>query len=120
MIDLNDAPPQSPPRSNGHVPWRAIKEAVRGRETEILDKLGIAWRSSQTHVTCPYPGHADHHPSWRWDAAEAKAHCSCDGSASVFDVIMKMLSVGFSEACVAAAGMIGRDDLIGSDDNTAG
>ena len=71
MIDLNDASPQS----GRHVQWRAIKEAVKGRETEILDAFGIDWQSPG-HVTCPYPGHDDHNPSWRWDQAAAKARCS--------------------------------------------
>lgn len=120
MIDLNDAPAQVETPPARRVPWRAIKDAVKGRETEILDALDIAWRSNATHITCPYPGHADHHPSWRWDEARARAHCSCDASASIFDVIMKMRDVGFAEALTLAAEMIGRADLIGDDDNTAG
>jgi putative DNA primase/helicase len=119
MIDLNDASPQSDAPSGRRVPLRAIKEAVKGRETEILDALGIDWRS-KTHITCPYPGHDDRHPSWRWDTAAAKAHCSCDSSASIFDVIMKMRGVGFQEARAAAAEMIGRADLIDADDSAAG
>jgi len=45
----------------------AIKEAVKGREAEILDGLGIDWRSGHPHITCPYPTHDDDDPSWRWD-----------------------------------------------------
>jgi hypothetical protein len=44
-----------------------IKQAVKGHETEILDKLSIRWRECKPHVQCPYPDHADEHPSWRWD-----------------------------------------------------
>ena len=44
-----------------------IKEAVAGRETEILDKLGIRWRDGRPHIRCPYLGHLDKHASWRWD-----------------------------------------------------
>jgi putative DNA primase/helicase len=116
MIDLNDTSPQSNSR---RVPWRAIKDAVKGRETEILDALGIGWQS-KTHITCPYPGHDDRHPSWRWDIAAAKARCSCDSSASIFDVIMKMCGVDFQEARATAAEMLGREDLIGTDDSAAG
>ena len=122
MIDLNDAPPQAddPPPGRRRVSWRTIKEVVKGRETGVLDALGIDWRSPETHITCPYLGHVDHNPSWRWDAAVARARCSCDSSASIFDVIMKVRGVDFSEACVIAAEMIGRDDLIGANDSAAG
>lgn len=120
MIDLNDAPAQAKTPPARGVPWRAIKDAVKGRETEILDALGIAWRSHETHITCPYPGHADHHPSWRWDEMSARAHCSCDASASIFDVIIKMRDVAFTEALTLAAEMVGRADLIGDHDNTGG
>ena len=122
MIDLNDAPPQAdaPPPGRRRVSWRTIKEVVKGRETGVLDALGIDWRSPETHIRCPYPEHADHNPSWRWDVAVARARCSCDSSASIFDVIMKVRDVDFSEACVIAAEMIGRDDLIGASDSVAG
>jgi len=120
MIDLNDALPQTNAPLGRRVQWHAIKEAVKGRETEILDAFGINWRSPETHITCPYPGHADHNPSWRWNTAAAKAHCSCDSSASIFDVIIKMRGVDFSEACVIAAEIMGCDDLICADDSAAG
>jgi len=44
--------------ANRGVQTRAIKEAVKGREAEILDALQIDWRSGQLHITCPYPRHA--------------------------------------------------------------
>jgi len=109
VLDLNDAQPQS--QSDRHVPWRAVREAVRGRETEVLDKLGIDWRSP-AHIHCPYPRHEDRNPSWRWDPDAAKARCSCDSSASIFDVIMKMEEIDFSTAQVRAAELLDRDDLI--------
>ena len=115
MIDLNDASSQSERRS-GRVPWKAIREAVKGRETEILDRLGIAWNSRDSHIHCPYPNHPDRNPSWRWDETDAKARCSCDGSASIFDVIIKMRGVDFPQACVIAAELIGRNDLIDAGD----
>ena len=46
MLDLNDTPP-----AGRYVPLRVIREAIKGRETEILDKLGIAWRSSEARRT---------------------------------------------------------------------
>src|SRR5215469_550757 len=109
VLDLNDAQPQS--NRDRHVPWRAIKEAVKGRETEVLDQLGIDWQS-RAHIHCPYPRHEDHNPSWRWDPDAAKARCSCDSSASIFDVIMKMEEIDFSTAQVRAAELLDRDDLI--------
>jgi predicted P-loop ATPase len=111
MIDLNDAPPQT----IRHVQWRAIRETVRGRETEILDRLGIDWRAtgSNNHIVCPYPAHDDHNPSWRWDAEAGKARCSCDSSASIFDVIMKIEGIDFPAAQLRAAELLGREDLTG-------
>jgi hypothetical protein len=65
-----------------------ICAAVRGHETEILDALGIFWRTGRPHITCPYPEHADNRPSWRWSASDALAFCSCTKSDSIFDIIM--------------------------------
>jgi putative DNA primase/helicase len=117
MLDLNGAQPQSQGETSSarsrHVQWRAVKAAVKGRETEILDRLGIDWRSPETHIRCPYPTHDDHHPSWRWDAEAGKARCSCDASASIFDVIMKIEGIDFPTAQVRAAELLGREDLIG-------
>ena len=68
-----------------------IKGAVEGRETEILDKLGIRWRDGRPHIHCPYLGHLDKHASWRWDAGKARAFCTClDKPQSIFDVIMRV------------------------------
>jgi hypothetical protein len=49
-----------------YVTTNNIQAALRGRETEILDKLGIPWRRGKPHITCPYPEHADSNPSWRF------------------------------------------------------
>jgi hypothetical protein len=104
-----------------HVRWRDIKEAVRGRETEILDQLGIAWRSTNDsgHIHCPFPDHPDHHPSWRWDETRARAYCSCTTSASIFDVVMKIANVDFAAARVLAVELIGREDLIDAPNGAA-
>lgn len=51
--------------TNHRVPPRAIQEAVKGREEEILDALGVDWRAGNQHITCPYPTHDDSSPSWR-------------------------------------------------------
>ena len=62
-----------------YVVTRDIKAVLQGRETEILDGLGIDWRrcTNSNHIECPYPTHggAD---DWRWDARKAKAFCTCN------------------------------------------
>ena len=68
-----------------------IKEAVAGREVEILDKLGIRWRDGRPHIRCPYLSHLDKHASWRWDEAAQRAFCTCsDKPQSIFDVIIRV------------------------------
>jgi predicted P-loop ATPase len=116
-IDLNDAPPQSEASARRHVQWTVIKEVVKGHETEILDALAIDW-PSKGHITCPYPDHIDNNPSWRWDAEAANARCSCDSSASIFDVAMKVRGLDFMEAAVFVAETLGRTDLINEETPT--
>ena len=48
-----------------YVATQAIRDVVRGHETDVLAELKIPWRHGRPHITCPYPGHADEHPSWR-------------------------------------------------------
>ena len=59
-----------------YVPLAAIRQAVAGRQGEVLDRLGIDWRGGG-HIRCPYPDHDDKHPSWRWDERARKAYCTC-------------------------------------------
>jgi len=33
----------------------AIRDAVSGRETEVLAALGIQWSGTSGHIACPYP-----------------------------------------------------------------
>ena len=94
------------------VPTGAIQHAVVGRENEILAALGIRWTGGSQHINCPYPDHADNHPSWRWDAAKRRAFCTCTKSGSIFDVVCKMKEVSFEAAKIIVAEMIGRADLI--------
>lgn len=114
MLDLNDIAPQPPPAPQPalYVRWRDIKDAVQGRETEILGKLGIIWRNGGTHVRCPYPDHEDRNPSWRWDDAAGRAHCSCSLSDSIFDVVGKVERLPFDAAKLRVAEMLGREDLV--------
>jgi len=90
-----------------------ISGAIRGRETDILDKLSIPWRAGHPHIPCPYPGHPDNNPSWRWDLRKAQAYCTCHiGGHSVLAVIMNVEGVDFQTAKIRAAELLGRPDLI--------
>src|ERR1051325_8258496 len=90
-----------------------LKEAVAGREAEMLDKLGIRWRDGRPHLRCPYLGHLDKNPSWRWDSEKRVAYCTCtDTPQSIFDVIMRVEGGDFAKAADRAADMIGRPELI--------
>jgi hypothetical protein len=51
--------------SDRYVPTRAAQTAVKGRETDVLKALGIAWHGGAGHIRCPYLDHADENPSWR-------------------------------------------------------
>src|SRR5262249_19101767 len=89
-----------------------IKAAVMGRETEILDSLGIRWRDGHPHIRCPYLSHLDKNPSWRWDAKKAAAFCTCtDRPSSIFDVVMRVKGGDFSRAARFIAEQLGRPEL---------
>ena len=49
-----------------NAPTRAARQAVAGREAEILDALNIPWRSGRPHIDCPYTAHGGK-DDWRWD-----------------------------------------------------
>ena len=94
--------------------WTAdISRATRGCETDVLDGLNIPWRAGRPHVTCPYPGHSDNNPSWRWDPRKARAYCTCRARGhKVLAVIMNVEGVDFETAKIRAAELLGRRDLI--------
>jgi hypothetical protein len=95
-----------------YVTTAAIRDATKRRETDILDSLGIRWRDGKPHIACPYPGHADKNPSWRWDERKARAYCTCiKGSHSILDVLMKVEGIDFKTAIVRAK-LLTRSDLI--------
>jgi hypothetical protein len=74
--------------SDRYVATRSIRDAVKGRETKVLEALGIAWQEGAPHISCPYREHADGNTSWRWDERRARAYCSCiERSHSIFDVL---------------------------------
>ena len=84
------------------------KAAVEGRETEVLDALGIEWRQGRPHINCPYPDHPDKRPSWRWCTARRRAFCTCIGATDdIFDVVMKLRASDFAEAKLYVAEVIG-------------
>jgi hypothetical protein len=96
-----------------YVRTQHIRDAVRGRETEVLKALGIARKEGASHSHCPYPNHNDANPSWRWDQAKARAFCSCiDGSHTILDVVAHCEGVDFEVAKVRVAEILGRQDLI--------
>jgi hypothetical protein len=106
-----------------YVITNEIKKAVAGRETDVLDALGIDWRAGRPHIQCPYSDHADNDPSWRWDERRAHAICTCltNGHAdSIFDVLGKVERIEFEQAKIRVGELLRRDDLIhikGNGDN---
>ena len=88
-----------------------IRQAIKGREAEILDGLGIPWRSGKPHINCPYRDHQDRNPSWRWDEHKHRAICTC-GSHSILDVLTKVEGIDFYVAKLRAAELLKRTDLI--------
>jgi hypothetical protein len=96
-----------------YVRTQDIRDAVRGRETEVLKALGIACKDGASHSRCSYPDHEDANPSWRWDQAKARAFCSCiAGSHTILDVLAHCEGANFEIAKVRAAEILGRQDLI--------
>jgi len=97
-----------------YVPTDGAKNAVKGREAEIIRGLGINWHPGRTqHILCPYPDHPDKHPSWRL-LEDGRVVCTCDGNKthSIFDAIIRMRGLDFASAKIAAAEILGRTDLI--------
>ena len=95
-----------------YVQTKAIRDAVAGRETEVLRAMRIHWDGKSSHIRCPYPDHKDQHPSWRWNQAKRRAHCTCTRSASIFDVVAQVKGLDFEAAKIVVAEVLGRGDLI--------
>jgi hypothetical protein len=104
-----------------YVATAAIREAVKGREANVLEALGVNWtpRGKTKHIRCPYPDHDDENPSWRWDDKRKVAFCTCIGSRAsekrahdIFSVVRALKGIGFEAAKIQVAEMIGRQDLI--------
>ncbi len=97
-----------------YVKTREAQEAVKGREIEIIQGLGISWQPGQKgHIRCPYPEHggAD---DWRFDERRGSAICTCTGSKadSVFNIASKVEGLDFDDAKIRCVEIIGREDLI--------
>jgi hypothetical protein len=95
-----------------YVQTADIVKAVAGHEAEVLKAIGIDWPGGSKHITCPYPDHADKHPSWRWDDQDRKAFCTCRKVHDIFDVVSGMTGVDFAAAKIRVAEAIRRSDLI--------
>ena len=63
----------------------AIRQAVNGREEDVLDAIGVNWRAGRPHIRCPYRDHTDANASWRWDAKHSNGRCTCSKDDSIFD-----------------------------------
>jgi hypothetical protein len=99
--------------SDRYVSTRAIRDAVKGRELEVLEAVGVFWDDGADHITCPYPDHTDSNPSWRWNPRRQRAHCTCiERSHSIFDVVMRCENIDFEAAKLRVAEILGRQDLI--------
>ena len=96
-----------------YVATSEIRTAIKGREIDLLEALGIHWKEGRPHIACPYRGHADNNPSWRWDQHKARAYCTCHpGAHSALDVLMHTEGIDFETAKIRAAELLKRPDLI--------
>ena len=98
-----------------YVATEALRQAICGREAEVLRALGIEWKKGAHHISCPYPDHADQNPSWRWDERKARAFCTCitqRGGHSILDIVKRMEGIEFDAAKLRVAEILGRSDLI--------
>jgi hypothetical protein len=84
-----------------------IHEQIKGRELELIRLAAHAdftWppKNGGTHVICPFPGHPDKRPSWRWDDKKRAYFCSCNeggkGGGSAIDAVMALRGLDFKSA----------------------
>lgn len=96
----------------------AVWQAVNGRETEVLDAIGVEWRARRPHIACPYPDHVDNNASWRWDIKKATARCTCTGGNDIvggndiFDVVTKCCGIEFEASKLRVAEVLDLGNLI--------
>ena len=98
----------------------AIRQAVHGREEDVLDAIDVDWRLGHPHIKCPYRDHADDNASWRWDPKHSTARCTCTKGDSIFDVVMKVEGSTFEAAKVRIAELLNLRDLIRTKGGTQG
>ena len=77
-----------------------LKADLAGRELDILRWIGIAWPPArrQMHIHCPFPGHDDKNPSWRWDGRKKAWFCSQCGGGDILHAVERMKGLSFAEA----------------------
>jgi hypothetical protein len=118
FYNLNTAQPQT--LSNDEPFWRTrhvdpaeAHRMVRGREAEVLQRLGVDWPPRRgDHIHCAYPDHPDKNPSMRL-TDEGKVVCSCRQAHSVFDCAINLRKArDYNEASCLIAELIGRADAI--------
>jgi len=104
--------------AGGYVGTKAIREAVKGRELDVLTAMGIEWHSGRGHIRCPYDDHGGD-DDWRWDDRRKVAFCTCIGrregerkAHSIFAVVAVKQGLEFEEAKLRVAEIIGRADLV--------
>ena len=88
-----------------------VKAAVEGRETEVLEELGIPWQDGQPCIQCPFPDHPDANPSWRWDQDKGRAFCTCE-SQDIFGIVAKVEGLDFGAAKLRVTEILGCTELI--------
>jgi putative DNA primase/helicase len=60
---------------------------------------GISWPPKKgKHIHCPFPGHEDKNPSWRWDSKNGAWFCSKCGGGDVLHTVQRMKGLSFVEA----------------------
>jgi phage/plasmid primase-like uncharacterized protein len=112
MLDFTDADPHllrqdDKPRK---LTFSQIKEAIEGRERELLGALRITPPAPGKRIRCPLPYHEDKNPSWRWDASDGCYHCTCSHG-DILDLIQQMGHASkASEAAAWAADALGLHD----------
>ena len=104
-----------------YVATEALRQAIRGREAEVLRALGIEWKKGTRTSRCPYPDHADQNPSWRWDERKARAYCTCIAAVGTRSSTSSCACEGieFEAAKLRVAEILGRSDLIKVERRTA-
>ena len=87
-----------------YVATEALRQAMCGREADVLRALGVEWNKGAHHISCPYPDHSDENPSWRWDAHKARAFCTCitqRGGHAILEVVIPLLLSPYNRVLAA-------------------